>query len=252
MVDTEIIKYLIQKLEDKIRQNPLSPEFVKLANYYLINSSTIEAVNLLKAGIEFYPNYPTAQLLLGKAYLAGRYFVDAKKTFEQLISDYPDMSIAQKYLDISIDMTKTEVSRRQVEDIIPKLEFKAPVFNDYDFNYNLFPSYEIDEFASNGVSLESLDDSNEFNDFKNVFESPYFFRKEELSKPKFDKKRLKNKFEVKIITETLADIFAKQGNYFDAIEAYTYLLKIKPEHKEILEGKIGEVEMQINKLINDF
>ncbi len=65
-------------------------------------------------------------------------------------------------------------------------------------------------------------------------------------------KRLKNKFEVKIITETLADIFARQGNYFDAMEAYTYLLKIKPERKEILESKISEVEIQINKLINDF
>lgn len=252
MVDTEIIKYLVQKLEDKIRANPLSPEFVKLANYYLINGNTIEAVNLLKAGLEFYPNYPTARLLMGKAYLAGRYFMDAKKIFAQLITDFPDMSIAQKYLDIAVDMTKTEVSRWHDEDIIPKLEFKAPMFNDYDFNYNLFPSYEIDEFVSNGISLESLDDSNEFKDFKNVFEEPHFFRNEEASKPSFEKKRLKNKFEVKIITETLADIFAKQGNYFDAIEAYTYLLKFKPERREVLESKIGEVEMQINKLINDF
>jgi len=252
MVDTEIIKYLIQKLEDKIRVNPLSPEFVKLANYYLINGNTIEAVNLLKAGLEFYPSYPTASLLIGKAYLAGRYFFDAKKIFEQLLADYPDMLIARKYLDITNDMTKTEVSRRHAEDIIPKLEFKAPVFNDYDFNYNLFPSYEIDEFTSTGLNLEALDDSNEFKDFKNVFESPHFFRQEELNKPSFEKKRLKNKFEVKIITETLADIFAKQGNYFDAIEAYTYLLKIKPERKDVLENKIGEVEMQINKLINDF
>ena len=63
---------------------------------------------------------------------------------------------------------------------------------------------------------------------------------------------MRNKFEVKIITETLADIFAKQGNYFDAIEAYTHLLKTKPERKEQLESKIGEVEMQIQKLINDF
>jgi hypothetical protein len=63
---------------------------------------------------------------------------------------------------------------------------------------------------------------------------------------------LRNKFEVKIITETLADIFAKQGNYFDAMEAYSYLLKVKPKRKDILEGKISELEIQINKLINDF
>jgi len=252
LVDSDIIKYLIQKLEDKIIANPLSSDFVKLANYYLINGSNVEAINLLKAGLEFYPNYPTARLMLGKAYLAGRYFIDAKKIFEQLISEYPDMAIAQKYTDIASDMMKNDVSRRYEEDIIPKLEFKAPEFNDYDFNFNLFPSYELDEFTGNKIILDSVAETSEYKDFKSVFESPHFFKKENESKKKFEKKRLKNKFEVKIITETLADIFAKQGNYFDAIEAYTYLLKIKPERKESLDSKISEVEMQINRLINDF
>lgn len=252
MVDTEIIKYLIQKLEEKLRSNPLSSEFVKLANYYLINGNISEAINLLKAGLEFYPEYPTAKLLLGKSYLAGRYFVDAKKTFEQLAYENPDMTIAYKYLDISNDMIKTEVTRRHDDDIVPKLEFKAPDFKDYEFNYNLFPSYDVDEFTGGKVNIEGLEDSNEFTDFKNIFESPQYFKKEADFKPSLEKKRLRNKFEVKKITETLADIFAKQGNYFDAIEAYTYLLKIKPARKEILESKISEVEMQINKLINDF
>ena len=67
MVDTDIIKYLIQKLEDKIRANPLTPEFVKLANYYLINGNVTEAIDLLQAGLTFYPGYVTARLLLGKA-----------------------------------------------------------------------------------------------------------------------------------------------------------------------------------------
>jgi len=251
LVDTDIIKYLIQKLEDKIRANPLTPEFVKLANYYLINGNISEAIDLLHAGLKFYPGYTTAHLLLGKAYLSNRYFMDAKRLFEKLLQEHPEMAIAKKYLEIANDLTKTEVSRRHEDDIIPKLEFKAPVFNDYDYNYNLFPSYEIEEFISEKIDSDSLEDSNDYNDFRKVFESPHFFRKES-TKPAYEKKRLKNKFEVRIITETLADIFAKQGNYFDAMEAYTYLLKIKPERKEILESKISEVEIQINKLINDF
>lgn len=251
MVDTDIIKYLIQKLEDKIRSNPLTPEFVKLANYYLINGNINEAIALLQAGLKFYPAYVTAQLLLGKAYLSNRYFFDAKKLFEKLLTDNPEMAIAQKYLDIAIDLTKSEVSRRHEEDIVPKLEFKAPVYNDYDFNYNLFPTYEIEELSTERVDLKEIEESNEYAEFRKIFESPHFFKKEG-TKPAYEKKRLKNKFEVKIITETLADIFAKQGNYFDAMEAYTYLLKIKPERTEVLESKISEVEIQINKLINDF
>lgn len=251
MIDTDIIKYLIQKLEDKIRANPFTPEFVKLANYYLIIGNINEAIDLLQAGLKFYPGYTTARLLLGKAYLSNRYFIDAKILFEKLLAAHPEMAIAQKYHDIAADLVKTEVSRRHEDDIIPKLEFKAPVFNEYDYNYNLFPSYEIEELYSDKIDSSSVEESNDYDEFRKVFESPYFFKKEN-SKTSYEKKRLKNKFEVKIITETLADIFAKQGNYFDAMEAYTYLLKIKPDRSEVLERKIGEVEVQINKLINDF
>lgn len=251
MVDTDIIKYLISKFEDKVRVNPLTPEFVKLANYYLINGNVNEAIELLHAGLKFYPNYTTARIILGKCYLANRYFIDAKRLFEQILAENPDLAIVQKYLDIAADLTKNEVSRRHEEDLVPKLDFRAPAFNDYEFSYNLFPSYEIDEFNSGGKLLDEIDDNAEFKEFKNVFESPHYFKKDAV-KPSFEKKRLKNKFEVKIITETLADIFAKQGNYFDAIEAYSHLLKIKPDRREALESKISEAEVQINKLINDF
>jgi tetratricopeptide (TPR) repeat protein len=251
LVDTDVIKYLIEKFEEKIRSNPLTPEFVKLANYYLINGNVNESVSLLHAGLHFYPNYITAKLILGKCYLANRYFFDAKKIFEQILADNPGLSIAIKYLEITNDLTKLEVSRKHEEDIIPKLDFKAPVFNDFDFNYNLFPSYEIEDVIKDRVEVNEVEETPEYKEFKNVFESPYFFRREN-TKPTIEKKRLKNKFEIRIITETLADIFAKQGNYFDAIEAYSYLLKIKPARKDILEGKISEVEVQIQKLINDF
>ncbi len=251
MVDSDIIRYLISKFEDKVRNNPLTPEFVKLANYYLINGSVTEAIDLLHAGLKFYPNYVTAKILLGKCYLANKYFIDGKKIFEQILAENPDMEIIRKYLDIANDLTKNEVSRKHEDDIIPKLDFKAPPFNDYEFSYNLFPSYEIDEIIGENKILETIGELNEYNDFKNIVESPHYFKKD-IVKPSFEKKRLKNKFEVKIITETLADIFAKQGNYFDAIEAYSHLLKIKPERREVLESKISEVEVQINKLINDF
>jgi tetratricopeptide (TPR) repeat protein len=246
-----MIKYLIAKFEEKVRTNPLSPEFVKLANYYLINGNVSEAISLLRAGLNFYPDYVTARLLLGRCYLASRYFFDAKKIFEQIHTDYPDMTIVLKYIDVAVELTKSEFSRKHEDDIIPKLEFKAPEFNDFDFNYNLFPSYEIEEWGKDKIDEKSFAETQEFTEFKNIMETPYFFKKEKV-KPTFEKKRLRNKFEVKIITETLADIFAHQGNYFDAIEAYTYLLKIKPERKEQLESKIDEVEMQIQKLINDF
>lgn len=249
-IDPDTIKYLIQKFEEKIRNNPLTPDFVKLANYYIVNGNASEAIELLKAGLNFYPNYTTARLVLGKAYLASRYFLNAKTIFEEILNEYPGMNIAVKYIDICNEMLKNEVSRKYEDDLIPKLEFKAPVFNDYDYSYNLFPTYEMEDFEK-GISTDALEDSSEYREFAKIFRTPDFFRQSSSVK-NIEKKRLKNKFEFKIITETLADIFARQGHYFDAIEAYSYLLKVKPERKEILESKINEVEVKINKLINDF
>lgn len=251
MVDTDVIKYLISKFEEKIRLNPLSPEFTKLANYYIINENINEAIEILKLGLNFYPDYSTAQILLGKCYLANHYYYDAKKIFEEILANHPNLNIAKKYLDIATDLSKNEVSRKADDYTTPLLEFKALAFNEKDFNYNLFPNYDIDEVNNDTYKNYNYENSGEYSEFKKVFESPYFFRNES-NKSKVEKKRLKNKFEVKIITETLADIFAKQGNYFDAIEAYSLLLKIKPDRKAVLESKIGEVEVKIQMLINDF
>jgi tetratricopeptide (TPR) repeat protein len=250
MIDNELIKYLIKKFEDKIHSNPLSTEFVRLANYYIIDDRLNEAISILKHGLNFYPHYLTAKLLLGKAYLANRYYYDALKLFESVLSEYPALGIAIKYHDIARELSRNEVSRRIEDDIIPKLEFKAPAFNEHDYNYNLFPNYEIEDLNNDIYKKYNFEDSDEFSDFKKVFESSLVFKREGTV-PKYEKKRLKNKYEVKIITETLADIFAKQGNYFDAIEAYTHLLKTKPEAREQLERKINEIEMKIQEMINE-
>jgi tetratricopeptide (TPR) repeat protein len=250
-LDSDVIKYLVKKFEEKIRSNPLSPEFVKLANYYIIDGNVNEAINVLNLGLYFYPDYTTAKLLLGKCYLANRYFYDAKSIFEEILTDYPELGIAQKYLAIANDLVKNEVSRKSGDDLIPKLDFKAQPFDDRDYNYNLFPTYESEDLTGELYKNYDFEGSNEFAEFKKVFESSLVFKREETL-PKFEKKRLKNKYEVKIITETLADIFARQGNYFDAIEAYAHLLKTKPERTEAIERKISEVEMKIQNLINDF
>lgn len=251
MVENDVIKYLISKFEERIRENPLSPDFVKLANYYLINNNINEAIAILKQGLLIYQEYTTAKIILGKCYLANRYFFDAKKIFEDILYDFPELNVAKKYLEIANDLMKSEVSRKHEQDVIPKLEFKTFEFNESGYNYNLFPSFELEDLADDEQQFNPDENLPDFVEFKEVFHSPHFF-KSDKSIQGFDRKRLRNKFEVKVITETLADIFANQGNYFDAIEAYTYLLKIKPDKKEQIEAKIAEIEMKIQSLINDF
>lgn len=52
------------------------------------------------------------------------------------------------------------------------------------------------------------------------------------------------------VTPTLAEIYAKQGWYDDAIKAYRTLIKTKPAEKERFENRIAELEEMKNKAIN--
>lgn len=62
----------------------------------------------------------------------------------------------------------------------------------------------------------------------------------------------KNKFDTEpIITETLAEIYASQGNYFESLEIFEKLKNIKPELSNKFEARIREIKSIIeNKNTN--
>lgn len=50
-----------------------------------------------------------------------------------------------------------------------------------------------------------------------------------------------------IISKTLAEIYASQGEYKEAIETYSILMKIRPTRKEEIEIRIRELEEELSK-----
>ena len=50
---------------------------------------------------------------------------------------------------------------------------------------------------------------------------------------------------VRIITETLADLYAEQGNYKEAMEAYNLLLRAGSTNYKRIEEKLLELERKI-------
>ncbi len=64
----------------------------------------------------------------------------------------------------------------------------------------------------------------------------------------------RNKFDTEpIITETLAEIYASQGNYFESLEIFEKLKIIKPELIEKFENRIKDLKSIIeNKNLNKF
>ncbi len=66
MTDEENIQYL----EARLRDNPKSLHFARLADYYLKQGRIDEAIQLCLEGINHHPSYVTGNFILAKAYLA--------------------------------------------------------------------------------------------------------------------------------------------------------------------------------------
>jgi tetratricopeptide (TPR) repeat protein len=60
----------IQYLEARLRDNPKSIHFARLADYYLKQGRIDEAIELCLEGINHHPSYVTGNFILAKAYLA--------------------------------------------------------------------------------------------------------------------------------------------------------------------------------------
>ncbi len=88
----------IIKLMDKIAENPNSRLFVPLAEEYLNNDMTDEAVHVLNDGIEKHPTYVAARIMLGKIYLRKNLTFEAKLQFEHVIEINPENILAHKKL----------------------------------------------------------------------------------------------------------------------------------------------------------
>ncbi len=59
----------IRRYEERLARDPASPAFAPLADAYRKAGRTREAINLCREGLERFPHYTTARLILAKAHL---------------------------------------------------------------------------------------------------------------------------------------------------------------------------------------
>jgi tetratricopeptide (TPR) repeat protein len=164
---------LIESLEKRLAANPLSPVFARLARFYLDAGRLEEARELCERGIEHYPEYATAHLLLGQCHLRMQRPDKAKKEFRETLALQPKCETAHTLF----QSTKVAEERSQVS--------------------SAEPEYEEEQRGHPG---------NE------------------------------------IVTPTLAEIYAAQGAYREAIRTYTQLVDRRPEEKDRFEQRIRELE----------
>lgn len=164
------------------------------------------ALQLLKTSLEKYPFYPTTYFMLATALAENKEIDKAKEMLNRADKLFNEKGTKDFYLNL-----------------IEKMRLEAEGIN-----------LGIEETV-NEVLNDSFLESEELNSDDMDFDiSSNELREAEVKELNGD--------ESSIVTETLAEIYASQNNYGEAIEIYEKLLLAKPEKEEKIKKRISELK----------
>lgn len=218
-----------QKVSLIYEYNPRTPLFVRVAWIEIEKNNLENAINILKKGLENFPDNPVAHLLLGKVYTIKGDYIEALnlikkgselihsiKTFNHYISDIETIKKQRSFFNVSRWANLKEDQNKPNDD---NFNYQQPISND-----------EIEETLTRltaeieGAERTLKDAKSKIVDSKEQSES-------------------KNDY---IISETLAKIYASQNEFQEAISMYKKLIKKYPEKEEYYLSKIDELKSSLN------
>lgn len=88
----------IEQLQKKLDKDPDSKIFLLLAEEYRKSGMQEEAIAVCQEGLKKHPNYTSARVVLGRAYMELKKMLEAQAEFEEVISKTPDNLMANKFL----------------------------------------------------------------------------------------------------------------------------------------------------------
>jgi tetratricopeptide (TPR) repeat protein len=220
--------------------NKKSPLFIRKADAEIKNNQIERAVEILIAGLKIYPDYAAAHFILGRAYsLLGQFNLALKsiKTGSVLINssetyDYylKEIDSARKQRSLFDSTSRTSFFSSEMDSVHPVImpevkkdkEIKIPEKTDNQF---IDIDDRLEEIAREITSARLNDSSTglnyEYTNIDNFIEQDMF------------------------VSETLAKIYATQGEFKEAIEVYQKLIKKTPSKQDYYLQKISELQSQL-------
>lgn len=205
--------------------------FTRLAENEINNDRVEEAIDILKIGIQNFPNYPSSYFLYGKALLTIGNIDEAKNAFTSGINLIGFQDTSDYYLSLIPET---------VDDTLHKNTNLPTVNKDVTFE-NVDASSEIESNrADNQNNLIELADqlSNAKMDIPHVENHSTELKKD-------TEKDSPNSAGRSLVSETLARIYFSQENYNEAKEIYETLIEIQPEREDYYQRKLEEIDLKI-------
>jgi len=98
MADETNFEEEVERIRQKLAENPKSRIFLQLAEIYRKNGKYDEAEEVLKNGLQVHPDYWTAKVALAKLYIEQNYQDKATQLLEEVTEKIPDNLLANQLL----------------------------------------------------------------------------------------------------------------------------------------------------------
>ncbi len=198
-------------LEARLAQNPASPVFIRLAFMHLEEGRVDEALKLGLEGRKRFPRYATRSLLLGKCFQASGRMLEALLEFRNALRELPDNPMLRALL--------SELEIRRISEYRLFAETKRKGLQEETRHWS------FDEFLAGKAETP-----------------PPQPPPEKKSAPEPAAAEATPETPSRIVTPTLAEIYASQGEYTEAIAAYRRLRERRPEDAERFDARVQELE----------
>lgn len=248
--------------KEKVERNFLSPLFVKLANLHFINEKFEECIEVCRTGLYVYPDYLTAKLILLRAFIKAEYLNEAEALYNEIRPKITSKDLLAK-LRNSLDQLASVSNQEKL--YFPSNPAVRADFHEFEksieIQEKLFPEFDLESLLESSSEDDNPGNDPDFLEFLESYENFHFNAASGMSEQAdkagnthgtvslHESDALIGK--VRIITETLADLYADQGNYKEAYEAYNLLLRAGSTNYKRIEEKLIDLErrMQLNDRI---
>ncbi len=212
----------LSQLERHLQDYPESPIFARLAAEYLGAGKSAEATVLCHRGLTTYPHYATAHLILARCHAADGNYALALSSLEEVAKLIPEFQLYERYYTKwTADLASSALSRVEPQ------EEPAPSKNpeeDFESRVTTETAAAPPEPLAGEISGEEL---------------------AQIQRPPST-----DSDEWRIVSRTLAEIFATQGEFEEAIVTYRLLIQERPELEVAYQGRIEELlKLQEAKLL---
>ncbi len=218
----------------RLAADPKSPFFARVAAGYLAEGRTREALALCLEGTKIFTRYATGSLILGKCYEALGQNEEALAEFRRVLTFIPDSTTVQGFA------ARVAERERQAYE-----QFTGTVEKDLGSRKD---SMTFEEFVTGTPppptsTVEFL--------IKQLQQAPKIPRPNVMPvtpithdepPPAAEPEAETTEPPPTIVTETLAEIYASQGQYKEAIQAYTTLSAQKPDDAPRFAERIAQLQ----------